>query len=61
MDRFLRIFGGIVVAIIALRVVGWVLSSLMWLFWVGLIVAAVVIPIAYISRRAIGPGGGAAS
>jgi|GEM_PF-4678889 len=53
MDRFLRVFGTIVVIVIAFKVVGWIISGLFWLFWVGLIAAAIVLPIAYIRQRSI--------
>ncbi|MCL2315823.1 MAG: hypothetical protein FWC46_01885 [Actinomycetia bacterium] len=56
LDRFLKIFLVVVAGVIVFRVVGFVVSALMWLFWVALIVAAVAIPIAYIARRAVGPG-----
>ena len=53
MDRFLKVFGAIVVIIIAFKVVGWIIGGLVWLFWVGLIAAAIVVPIAYIRQKAL--------
>jgi len=53
MDRFLKVFGAIVVVIIALKILGWVVSALFWLFWVGLIAAVIAVPIAYVRQRSI--------
>lgn len=56
MDRLLRVVGTVVVAVIALRVLGWAINGLAWLFWVGLVVAAIALPIAWVVRRVNGSG-----
>ena len=53
MDRFLKVFGAIVVVVIAFKVVGWIISSLVWLFWVGLVAAVIALPIVYIRQKAL--------